>query len=83
MRGLKRTAERSVAIFLFGFLAFSPPFLSIFGAEAFVFSLPLVYVYLFAAWGVVIAAVAWTADRRSGPPPSQAGAPRPPGSKVG
>ncbi len=69
MSGPKRVAERSVATFFFASVAFSPPFLSIFGADAFVFGLPLLYLYLFAAWGLVIAMVAWIADLGSGPPP--------------
>ncbi len=71
MSGPKRAAERAVATFLFACVAFSPPFLSIFGADAFVFGLPLLYFYLFAAWGLVIALVAWTADLGSGPPPQR------------
>lgn len=82
MRGLKRTAERSIATFLFGFLAFSPPFLAIFGAEAVVFNLPLLYVYLFAAWGLIIVTVAWIADFGAEPPPGGAGARRTPETKV-
>ena len=72
MRGPKRAAERSVATFLFASVAFSPPFLSIFGADTFVFGLPLLYLYLFVAWGLVIAMVAWIADLGSGPPHSNA-----------
>ena len=68
MSGPKRVAERSVATFLFAGAAFSPPFLSIFGADVFVFGLPLLYLYLFAVWGLVIAMVAWIAGLDSGPP---------------
>jgi len=73
MTGPKRVAERSVATFLFAGVAFSPAFLSIFGADAFVFGLPLLYLYLFVVWGLVIAMVAWTADLGSGPPPDSDG----------
>jgi len=73
MSGPKRVAERSVATFLFASVAFSPPFLSIFGADVFVFGLPLLYLYLFAAWGSVIAMVAWIAGLGSRPPSPDSG----------
>ncbi len=71
MRGPKRIAEGSVATFLFGCVAFSPPFLAIFGAEVFVFGLPLLYLYLFAVWGLIIVLVAWIADLGSASRPDQ------------
>ncbi len=75
MTGPKRIAERSVATFLFAGAAFSPPFLSIFGADVFVFGLPLLYLYLFAVWGLVIALVAWIAGSDAAPPPQGKGWP--------
>ncbi len=69
MNSPNRTVERSIATFLFGFLAFSPPLLAIFGAEAFVLGLPLLYLYLFAAWGLIIAMIAWIADLGAEKPP--------------
>ena len=62
MRGPRRPVETSIAIFLFGLLAFSPPILSVFGADVFVFESPLLYLYLFGAWGLIIGLVAWMAD---------------------
>ena len=35
-------------------LAFNPPLLSIFASDALVLGVPLLYLYLFCAWGVVI-----------------------------
>lgn len=75
MIGPKRIAERSVATFLFAGAAFSPPFLSIFGADVFVFGLPLLYLYLFVAWGLVIVLVAWIAGSGAAPPPPDKGGP--------
>ena len=62
MTGPTQTGERSIAAFLVAALAFSPPLLSIFSVEVFVFGLPLLYLYLFAAWVGIIAVVAWVAD---------------------
>jgi hypothetical protein len=50
-----------VALFLLAVLAFSPFVLSIFNVPAFLFGIPLLYVYLFLAWAVVIALLAMTA----------------------
>jgi hypothetical protein len=47
-------SERAVALFLLAVLAFSPFVLSIFNVPAFLFGIPLLYVYLFLAWGVEI-----------------------------
>ena len=49
-----RTEERAVVLFLVALLAFNPPLLSIFASDALVFGVPLLYLYLFCAWGVVI-----------------------------
>jgi hypothetical protein len=51
-------SERTVALFLFGAVAVSPPFLAIFARDAFVFGVPLLYVYLFALWTALIALLA-------------------------
>ncbi|MBM3581337.1 MAG: hypothetical protein FJX37_05155 [Alphaproteobacteria bacterium] len=50
--------ERTIALFLFGAVAVSPPFLAIFALDSFVFGLPLLYAYLFAVWAVLIALLA-------------------------
>ena len=55
--------ERSVALFLLGAVAFSPPLLAIAQLPAQIFGIPLLYVYLFAAWSVIIVLLARTARR--------------------
>ncbi len=55
--------DRSIALFLLALLLFSPLFLSIFSDEKLVWGLPPLFLYLFAAWGGIIAAVAWSASR--------------------
>ena len=49
-----RTGERAVVLFLVALIAFNPPLLSIFASEALVFGVPLLYLYLFCFWGLVI-----------------------------
>ncbi|WP_120496917.1 hypothetical protein [Kiloniella sp. EL199] len=55
--------DRSIALFLLALLLFSPLFLSIFSDEKLLWGLPPLFLYLFAAWGGVIAAVAWSASK--------------------
>ena len=63
MSGSGTPEERWVALFLLGALAFSPPLLSIFSVEATAFGIPVLYVYLFIAWGALIALTAIVARR--------------------
>ena len=50
--------DRLVAMFLLGVLLFSPPLLAIFSPDALVFGVPLLYLYLFCGWAMLIALVA-------------------------
>jgi hypothetical protein len=66
-----RTRELLIALFLLGALVFAPPLLIIFNKAIRILGIPLLYFYLFAAWGVLIALVAlavepWQADDESG-----------------
>lgn len=49
--------ERAFGLFLVALLLLNPPILTIFSAEAFLFGMPLLYVYLFSVWGGVIALI--------------------------
>jgi len=70
------TGERSIVTFLFAVLAFSPPVLSIFSAEVFVFGVPLLFLYLFVVWAAIVALVAWIADFGGGGAAARAAARR-------
>jgi len=48
-------AQRLVALFVLGCLLFSYPLLSLFNTGGTLWGIPLLYVYLFGAWGVLIA----------------------------
>ncbi len=52
------TGERLVFVFVLGLVAFNPPLLSVFSVPEFVLGIPLLYLYLFAAWAVQIALLA-------------------------
>jgi len=59
-------AERLVALFLVGWIGFNPPILSMFGVPRLVLGLPLLYLYLFVGWAIVIGLAALIVERRAG-----------------
>ena len=59
-----RKGERLIGLFLLGCLMFNFPFLALFNVRTTVFGIPLLYAYLFAAWGLLIALVALIMERR-------------------
>ena len=62
------TVQRLVAVFLAGFVLFNYPILALFDRAATLLGVPLVFVYLFAVWALVIAAMAiGRRGRRRGP----------------
>jgi len=57
--GFRRlTAQRLVAIFLLGVALFNWPLLSLFNRQAELFGIPLLYLYLFGSWLVLIVLMA-------------------------
>ncbi len=48
-------AERLVGLFLIGAIGFSPPVLTLFNKPALVAGVPLLYLYLFALWVLLVA----------------------------
>ncbi len=46
---------RSVALFLLGIVAFNAPLMAIFSVDTRILGVPLLYLYLFLAWGALIA----------------------------
>ena len=65
--------KRLVGLFLLGFLFFNYPLLSLFNLRSYVVGIPLLYLYIFSAWTVLIVMMIITttrgtpkADRTSG-----------------
>ncbi|MBI2311920.1 MAG: hypothetical protein HYU77_05385 [Betaproteobacteria bacterium] len=56
--------QQLVAVFLLGCLFFNYPLLSLFNQSGTVFGVPVLYAYLFLAWGVVIGLLALVIERR-------------------
>jgi hypothetical protein len=67
MRDQNRDGERLGALFLFGLVLFNPLVIEIFdaGAQATVFGIPLLYLYLFAGWAVLVGLMALVTERAS------------------
>jgi hypothetical protein len=59
-----RRRDRLIGLFLLALVLLNPPLLLLFGGGETVFDLPLLYVYIFVAWLLIIATVAWIAERR-------------------
>ena len=49
-----KKSKRLVALFLFGFLLLNYPILSLLNINITVFGLPLLYIYIFGIWGLLI-----------------------------
>jgi hypothetical protein len=52
--------RRLFASFLLGCLLFNYPILSLFNQATFVFGIPILYLYMFAAWAVLIILIVFT-----------------------
>ena len=63
MRKPNVTDEWLVAAFMLGVALFNYPLLSLFTPGANVFGVPLLYVFIFVAWGALIGLTAWIIDR--------------------
>ncbi len=55
--------QRLVALFILGCLLFNYPVLSLFNLPADAFGVPLLYVFIFAAWTVLVALMAVAVER--------------------
>ena len=58
-----RLAERALVLTVVTLILLTPPILDIFDAGAFVFGIPLLHIYCFAAWLLAIACARWLATR--------------------
>lgn len=59
------TGQRLAALFLLGCLLFNYPLLSLFTGHGEIFGIPLLYLYVFSAWALLIGLMAWVVEKRS------------------
>jgi hypothetical protein len=73
---LRRTQRRDrlLGLFLAGVVLFNPPVLNLFGGT--IFGWPVLYLYLYGAWAVLIAGIEFISER--GGRPTDAGEKPPP-----
>jgi hypothetical protein len=53
MRG-EGIGDRLIALFLFGVLLLTPPLMAIFNVDRLILGIPVLYLYLFGAWIVLV-----------------------------
>ena len=63
MLGSSIKRQRLTALFLLGVLLLNYPIFSLFAGPTFVFGIPLLYAYVFFAWAVLIAWMAFVVER--------------------
>jgi hypothetical protein len=56
-------AARLAFLFMLGVLLFNYPLLALFNVQGSVFGIPMLYAYIFLAWGMLIALVALVMER--------------------
>ena len=65
MKSSRTRAQRFTYLFIVGVLAFNYPLLSLFDVPRRIFGVPLLYVYIFVVWALLIVLVGVTARSRS------------------
>jgi len=58
------TGQRLAGIFLLGCVLLNYPILYLFNTRGEVFGIPVLYAFLFGAWLVLVALMAWIIERR-------------------
>ena len=55
--------QRLIALFILGCLLFNYPVLSLFNVAAEAFGVPVLYAYIFVAWALLVALMAYVVER--------------------
>ncbi len=58
-------SQRLVALFLLGVLLFNYPLLALFNRPAEIFGIPVIYLYIFGAWALLIGLLALVVERNT------------------
>jgi predicted permease len=56
------TGQRLVAVFLLGCVLFNYPVIALFNKTGELFDIPLLYLFLFGAWALLIGLMAWVIE---------------------
>jgi hypothetical protein len=60
----ERKGQRMAALCMLGCVLFNFPVLALFNVSGTLFGVPLLYAYIFLAWALLIALMAWVVERR-------------------
>jgi hypothetical protein len=58
-------ARRLVALCMLGVLLFNYPMLAVFNVDATVFGIPILYAYIFTAWGLLTACMIYVVEKKA------------------
>jgi hypothetical protein len=64
---VRKKIQRLLVLFAFGVLALNYPLLALFSKKVLLFSLPLLYIYLFSFWIIFIIFIAFVTERKKMP----------------
>jgi Na+-driven multidrug efflux pump len=64
MHRLRFTGQRLAAVFLLGIVLFNYPIIALFNKPSEQFDIPLLYLYIFGAWALMVGLMAWVVERR-------------------
>lgn len=64
MQDPESRAQRMIALCMLGCVLFNFPVLALFNVSETVFGVPVLYAYIFIAWALLIALMAWVAEKR-------------------
>ncbi|MHB8668068.1 MAG: hypothetical protein ACYC7B_11225 [Burkholderiales bacterium] len=64
MEKFELKAQRLVALCLLGILLFNYPILALFNVAATAFGIPVLYVYIFSVWSLLIACMAYVVEAK-------------------
>ena len=64
MGGFASKSHRFVALCMLGLLLFNYPILALFHRPSAVLGIPVLYAWIFFAWAVLIALMAWVVEKR-------------------
>jgi hypothetical protein len=64
MQEHERKGQRLIALFIFGCVLFNYPVLSLFNVATEAFGVPVLYAYIFAAWALLVALMAFAVESR-------------------
>ena len=64
MQDPESRAQRMIALCMLGCVLFNFPVLALFNVSQSVFGVPVLYAYIFIAWALLIALMAWVAEKK-------------------